>query len=96
MNRQSWNGKNGTGNLSHYGCDRDFSCVYLAGGQITCRHGVCFSYWQNKNYSYTLSSPITSLETVGNESEPPTILTVSDGDRILFTEKLYPQPFDNQ
>ena len=62
-----WTGKNGTGNLSYYGCDRNSNCVYLTGGTVTCRDGVCLSHWQNKNYGYTPSSPITSSEKVGNK-----------------------------
>ena len=92
-NRQSWTGKNGTGNLSYYGCDRDSDCVYLTGGTMTCRDGICLSLWRNKNYSYILSSTITASKIEGDKSL--TTLTIKDGERVLSTEKLYPRPFDN-
>ena len=61
-NQQSWTGRNGTGNLSYYGCDRavadeanrDRNCIYLTGGKITCGDGVCRTIWQDRNYAYVL------------------------------------------
>ena len=99
-NQQSWTGRNGTGNLSYYGCDRAIGgdkangdeCIYLTGGKITCRDGVCRTIWQNKNYSYVLSSPITEA-TLG--SQITSTLTIYSDSKIVLEEELYPKPFDN-
>lgn len=91
-NEQSWTGRNGTGNLSYYGCDRSCDCIYLTGGKITCRNGVCQTVWQNKNYTYVLASPITQVSTYGRT---PSTLTISSDSQVVMTETLYPKPFDN-
>ena len=91
-NEQSWTGRNGTGNLSYYGCDRNCQCVYLSGGTITCRNGVCITAWQNKNVSYTLSSPITKDR---SKNDTLSTLIISSGDRTIANEKLHPKAFDN-
>ena len=91
-NEQSWTGRNGTGNLSYYGCDRTCDCIYLTGGKITCRNGVCQTVWQHENYSYVLSSPITQVKAYGTT---PSTLTVSDDSKTLMNTQLYPKPFDN-
>ena len=104
-NQQSWTGRNGTGNLSYYGCDNSGTlhhrssnsknnCIYLTGGKITCRDGVCRTTWQNQNYSYVLSSPITEANANANAQTPSTLTIYSDS-KIVLEEKLYPQPFDN-
>ena len=90
-NQQSWTGRNGTGNLSYYGCDRARDCIYLTGGKITCGDGVCRTTWHNKNYSYVLSSPIT--EAIVNNST--STLTIYSDSQVVLEEKLYPKPFDN-
>ncbi len=104
-NRQSWTGRNGTGNLSYYGCDRTFEnnlgegkkqvdeqdkCIYLTGGKVTCRDGICQTVWQHKKYSYVVSSPIT--EATG---QFPSTLTIYLDSKIILEDELYPQPFDN-
>ncbi|MCC0177901.1 hypothetical protein I4641_13025 [Waterburya agarophytonicola K14] len=91
-NQQSWTGRNGTGNLSYYGCDRQCQCIYLTGGKITCRNGVCQTVWQNKDYSYVLSSPITNPRTY---PETPTTLTIYSESGVISEAELYPKPFDN-
>ena len=91
-NEQSWTGRNGTGNLSYYGCDRNCDCIYLTGGKITCRKGVCKTVWQHKNSTYVLSSPITQVNVY---SQTPSTLTISDNSGVLTTAQLYPKPFDN-
>lgn len=91
-NEQSWTGRNGTGNLSYYGCDRNCDCIYLTGGKITCHNGVCRIFWQNKNYSYVLSSPITEATV---RSQTPSTLTISSDSQVVQEEELYAQPFDN-
>ncbi|MBE9047416.1 hypothetical protein IQ255_23955 [Pleurocapsales cyanobacterium LEGE 10410] len=91
-NQQSWTGRNGTGNLSYYGCDRLNSCIYLTGGKITCRDGICRTVWQHQNYSYVLSSPITEA---GISSPPPSTLTIYSDSQVVLEEELYPKPFDN-
>lgn len=91
-NEQSWSGRNGTGNLSYYGCDRQCECIYLTGGKISCRDGVCRSSWQNEKTTYMLESPITSIK---NYIKSSTTLTISSDSQVNLTEKLYPKPFDN-
>ncbi|MDJ0590540.1 MAG: hypothetical protein QNJ72_11170 [Pleurocapsa sp. MO_226.B13] len=91
-NEQSWTGRNGTGNLSYYGCDQECNCIYLTGGKITCRNGVCTTTWQNQNYTYVLSSPITQVSAYG---QTPSSLTISSDSEIVMTAELYPKPFDN-
>ena len=106
-NTASWTGRNGTGNLSYYGCDRSSphnaeeskqqvvnpgNCIYLTGGKITCRDGFCRTTWQNKNYSYVLSSPITET-TIGAPAS--SILKVYSDSNLVREEKLDPLPFDN-
>ena len=96
-NQQSWTGRNGTGNLSYYGCDRSTknkhdNCIYLTGGKMTCRDGLCRTTWQNQNYSYILSSPITE---VNIERKIPSTLTIYSESKIILEEQLYPLPFDN-
>ena len=91
-NEQSWTGRNGTGNLSYYGCDQKCSCIYLTGGKITCRNGICRSFWQNKNFTYVLASPITQTN---DYSETSSTLTISSESKIVLSAELYPKPFDN-
>ena len=96
-NQQSWTGRNGTGNLSYYGCDRAGDCIYLTGGKITCSNGVCRTTWQNQDYSYVLSSPITELSTIEADisNKPASTLTIYSNSQVVLEEKLYPKPFDN-
>ncbi|MBE9249789.1 hypothetical protein IQ226_11570 [Dolichospermum sp. LEGE 00240] len=58
-NSNSWNGVNGTGNVSYQGCNADGKCVSLTGGKIVCRHGLCRTVWKGGNYTYILEQPIT-------------------------------------
>ena len=91
-NEQSWTGRNGTGNLSYYGCDEKCQCIYLTAGKITCRNGLCQTVWQNKDVSYVLSSPITTANTY---SQTPSTLTVRSQSKVILESELYPQAFDN-
>ena len=92
-NQQSWTGRNGTGNLSYYGCNGD-ECIYLTGGKITCSDGVCRTTWENQNHSYILSSPITESLPI-TEKQPNSTLTVYSNSQVVLEEQLYPKPFDN-
>ncbi|MGD1920574.1 MAG: hypothetical protein ACFCAD_17820 [Pleurocapsa sp.] len=91
-NEQSWTGRNGTGNLSYYGCDQKCQCIYLTGGKMTCRNGVCLIKWQNNSFSYLLSSPITKDS---DSQQYSSTLTILSGDRTIAKEELYPKAFDN-
>ena len=91
-NEQSWTGRNNTGNLSYYGCDQNCDCIYLTGGKITCRDGVCNTTWQNKKNSYVVSSPITKAIARGQTSST---LTIFSDSQVVLKEELYPKPFDN-
>ncbi|WP_144054261.1 hypothetical protein [Pleurocapsa sp. PCC 7319] len=91
-NEHSWTGRNNTGNLSYYGCNRNCNCIYLTGGKITCRTGVCKTTWQNKNNTYILSSPITQTNA---RDQIPSTLTVSSDSKVILKTKLYPKAFDN-
>jgi hypothetical protein len=92
-NEQSWTGKNGTGNLSYYGCDsRSDKCIYLTGGTITCRDGVCKKTWQHQNYTYVLSSPLTEANALG---KTPSTLIIYSKSQVVLETKLSPLPFDN-
>jgi hypothetical protein len=91
-NQQSWTGRNGTGNLSYYGCDRSSNCLYLTGGKITCRDEVCRTSWQHRDDSYVLSSPITKAD---RGKQPPSTLTIYSDSQVVFEQQLYPKPFDN-
>ena len=96
-NQQSWTGRNGTGNLSYYGCDGD-ECIYLTGGKITCGDGVCRTTWQVRDRAYVLSSPITEslpITEAGVYEKPPATLTIYSDSQIVFEEQLYPKAFDN-
>ena len=96
-NKQSWTGRNGTGNLSYYGCEGD-ECIYLTGGKITCGDGVCRTTWHNQERSYILSSPITEslpITEAGIYNKPPSILTIYSDSQVVLEEQLYPKPFDN-
>ena len=96
-NQQSWTGRNGTGNLSYYGCDRG-ECIYLTGGKITCADGFCRTTWQNRDYSYVLSSPITEslpITEANSSKQPPTNLTIYSNSQVVLEEQLDPKPFDN-
>ena len=91
-NQQSWTGRNGTGNLSYYGCDKQCQCIYLTGGKISCRDGVCQTIWRNKNFSYTLSSPIARPSDYGQTANT---LIISTDSQIISQNELYPKTFDN-
>ena len=58
-NTDSWNGVNGTGNVSYQGCDAKGKCLKLTGGKVSCRDGKCVTGWKNGDYIYILEQPIT-------------------------------------
>ncbi|HBE16343.1 MAG TPA: hypothetical protein DEG17_12245 [Cyanobacteria bacterium UBA11149] len=80
-NTGSWNGVNGTGNLSYNGCDAKGNCLKLQGGTVTCRNGNCLMVWQNGDYSYIIEQPITEG---GSSSSGATTLTVRKGSTIIL------------
>lgn len=80
-NGQSWNGVNGTGNLTYNGCDAKGKCIKLEGGKVTCRDGKCVTGWSNGDYSYIIEQPITNPD---SPSSGATTLTVRKGDTIIF------------
>ncbi|MEM8830386.1 MAG: hypothetical protein AAGE96_13655 [Cyanobacteria bacterium P01_G01_bin.19] len=91
-NQQSWTGRNGTGNLSYYGCDKNCQCTYLTGGKLTCRDGTCQTTWQNRNDVYILSSAISQRNVI---RQTPSTLTILSGDRVILEQEIYPKAFDN-
>jgi hypothetical protein len=58
-NTDSWNGVNGTGNVSYRGCDANGKCLKLTGGKVSCRDGKCVTGWRNGDYLYILEQPMT-------------------------------------
>jgi hypothetical protein len=80
-NGQSWNGVNGTGNLTYNGCDAKGKCIKLEGGKVSCRDGKCVTGWSNGEYSYIIEQPITDPD---SPSSGATTLTVRKGDTILL------------
>ena len=80
---ESWDGVNGTGNLSYYGCDIQDNCIALTGGKVTCRDGICSTVWINGNYTYILQEPITK------EGDSYSSLIVRENDNIILEENLF-------
>ena len=76
-NENSWNGVNGTGNLTYRGCDTRGRCISLRNGKMTCRNGVCTRAWRNGEYYYIVSSPMTE------NGNAPSTLIVRRGDRVI-------------
>ncbi|WP_319419569.1 hypothetical protein [Pleurocapsa sp. FMAR1] len=91
-NEQSFTGRNGTGNLSYYGCDQKCNCINLTGGKMICRNGICETGWQNKNFTYVYSFPITTSD--DSSPTPPTLKILSNY-KIIYQGQLYPKAFDN-
>ncbi|MBD2578238.1 hypothetical protein [Oscillatoria sp. FACHB-1406] len=79
-NMSSWDGTNGTGNVTYRGCDNQNNCIDLTGGKVTCRDGVCRTAWRNGEYSYVLEQFITE------NSQRPANLIVRKGNRIILRE----------
>jgi hypothetical protein len=77
-NSNSWNGVNGTGNVSYQGCDVNGKCLRLTGGKIVCRDGVCRTGWKSGNYTYILEQPITE-----NGNADSTLIVRKDKTEIL-------------
>lgn len=80
-NINSWNGVNGTGNLSYRGCDSEGNCIDLTGGKITCRNGICSTVWRNGSYAYILQEAIANPDRPTNT---PTTLTVRQGSEVIL------------
>lgn len=74
----SWDGVNGTGGLTYYGCDTQGNCLALDGGVTICRNGICNMAWENGDYAYTLSTELTE-----NGDAPTTLLVWQGGEEIL-------------
>ncbi|MBD2136990.1 hypothetical protein H6F32_05175 [Anabaena sp. FACHB-1237] len=79
-NHNSWNGVNGTGNISYKGCDNSGKCLELTGGKITCRDGKCITGWVNEDYVYIMEQEIRET----GDSSP--ILIVRKGDQEILKE----------
>jgi len=77
-NTDSWNGVNGTGDVSYQGCDTNGKCLQLTGGKVSCRDGKCITGWQNGDYFYILEQPITED---GNSTS--TLIVRKDNTEIL-------------
>ncbi|BAZ88447.1 hypothetical protein [Dolichospermum compactum] len=77
-NTDSWNGVNGTGDVSYQGCDTNGKCLQLTGGKVSCRDGKCVTAWQNGDYVYILEQPITED---GNSTS--TLIVRKDNTEIL-------------
>ena len=82
-NTDSWNGVNGTGNVSYQGCDAKGKCLKLTGGKVSCRDGKCVTGWKNGDYVYILEQPITED---GNSTS--TLIVRKDNTEILKTTNL--------
>lgn len=77
-NTDSWNGVNGTGDVSYQGCDTNGKCLQLTGGKVSCRDGKCITGWKNGDYVYILEQPITED---GNSTS--TLIVRKDNTEIL-------------
>jgi len=77
-NTDSWNGVNGTGNVSYQGCDAKGKCLKLTGGKVSCRDGKCVTGWKNGDYIYILEQPITED---GNSTS--TLIVRKDNTEVL-------------
>lgn len=82
-NTDSWNGVNGTGDVSYQGCDTNGKCLQLTGGKVSCRDGKCVTGWKNGDYVYILEQPITED---GNSTS--TLIVRKDNTEILKTTDL--------
>ncbi|MCL1463240.1 hypothetical protein [Argonema galeatum] len=76
-NEDSWNGVNGTGNLTYRGCDTRNRCISLRNGKVSCREGVCTKAWRNGEYFYVVSSPMTE------NGNAPSTLIVRRGNQVI-------------
>jgi hypothetical protein len=82
-NTDSWNGVNGTGNVSYRGCDANGKCLKLRGGKVSCRDGKCVTGWKNGNYIYILEQPMTE-----DGNSPATLIVRKDATEVLKATEL--------
>jgi hypothetical protein len=82
-NTDSWNGVNGTGNVSYQGCDTNGKCLKLRGGKVSCRDGKCVTGWKNGNYVYILEQPMTE-----DGNSPATLIVRKDATEVLKATEL--------
>lgn len=82
-NTDSWNGVNGTGNVSYQGCDANGKCLNLRGGKVSCRDGKCVTGWRNGDYLYILEQPMTED---GNSAY--TLIVKKDATEVLKATEL--------
>ncbi len=82
-NTDSWNGVNGTGNVSYQGCDANGKCLKLTGGKVSCRDGKCVTGWKNGDYLYILEQPMTED---GNSAS--TLIVRKDATEVLKATEL--------
>ena len=81
--RNSWDGVNGTGNLTYYGCSSGGKCIKLRGGQVNCQEGECTIAWKNGNQDYIVKGGITAKN--GEGSMSPSTLIVLQGNTVIAT-----------
>jgi hypothetical protein len=77
---ESWNGVNGTGDLTYYGCDNQNTCLALTGGKVTCRDGICTTSWRNGNYTYSIQ------ETITEDGSGDSTLIVRENDKVILNQ----------
>jgi hypothetical protein len=82
-NTDSWNGVNGTGNVSYQGCDANGKCLKLTGGKVSCRDGKCVTGWKNGGYFYILEQPMTE-----DGNSPATLIVRKDATEVLKATEL--------
>ena len=82
-NTDSWNGVNGTGNVSYQGCDTNGKCLKLRGGKVSCRDGKCVTGWKNGDYLYILEQPMTE-----DGNSPATLIVRKDATEVLKATEL--------
>lgn len=81
-NLNSFNGTNGTGDVSLSTCRLDGTgCFNLQGGTVTCRDGSCFTTWNDSGHTIVLEQSID-----GDPSKPTTLTITEDGQGVVSTE----------
>ena len=81
--RNSWDGVNGTGNLTYYGCNSGGKCIKLRGGKVTCRQGECTMTWKNGNQYYIVKGTINPNN--DRASISPSTLIIRQNNKVIAT-----------
>lgn len=79
----SWNGVNGTGNLTYYGCSSGGKCIKLRGGKVNCQQGECTITWKNGNQDYIVKGKMNSENDEAFVS--PSTLIVRESNKVIAT-----------